>query len=218
MSIDRGERTFTLCISCPDRVGIVARVSTFLAAQGGWILESNHHADAVTQRFFMRNVIRASSLQVGVDELRARFAPIAAEFGMDWRLSDSARPPRVVLLASRADHCLVDILHRWRSGDLQCEVGCVIANHPDLQRFVEWHGDRLPPRAGDARHQGRGLRAHRRPFRGCGRRSDGAGAVTCRSCRPRSARGIRAASSTSTTASCRPSSARTRITRPSIAA
>jgi formyltetrahydrofolate deformylase len=140
MSIDRAEHTFTLCISCPDRVGIVARVSTFLAAQGGWILESNNHADAVTQRFFMRNVIRASSLPFGADELRARFAPIAAEFGMDWRLSDSARPPRVVLLASRADHCLVDILHRWRSGDLQCEVACVIANHPDLQRYVEWHG------------------------------------------------------------------------------
>jgi formyltetrahydrofolate deformylase len=137
---DRSDHTLTLCISCPDRVGIVARVSSFLAQHGGWILESNHHADAITQRFFMRNVLRAGSLPFGPDGLRERFAPIAAEFGMDWRLSDSSRPSRVVLLASKADHCLVDVLHRWRSGDLQCEIPCVISNHPDLRPFVEFHG------------------------------------------------------------------------------
>jgi formyltetrahydrofolate deformylase len=134
------ERVLTLCISCPDRVGIVARVATFLAHHGGWILESNHHADADTQRFFMRNVIRASSLPFGVAELRQRFQPIATEFDMAWRLSDSAQPPRVMLLASRADHCLVDVLHRWRSGDLQCEIAGVIANHPDLEPYAAFHG------------------------------------------------------------------------------
>jgi formyltetrahydrofolate deformylase len=135
-----GERILTLCISCPDRVGIVARVSGFLARHGGWILESNHHADEDTRRFFMRNVIRADSLPFGREEFARRFEPIAAEFGMEWRLSDSARPPRVVLLATRADHCLVDVLHRWRSGDLQCEVAGVIANHPDLEPYARFHG------------------------------------------------------------------------------
>jgi formyltetrahydrofolate deformylase len=134
------ERILTLCISCPDRVGIVARVSSFLAEHGGWILESNHHADADTRRFFMRNVIRADSLPFGREEFARRFEPIAAQFGMEWRLSDSARPPRVLLLASRADHCLVDVLHRWRSGDLQCEVAGVIANHPDLKPYADFHG------------------------------------------------------------------------------
>jgi formyltetrahydrofolate deformylase len=137
---DGTERTLTLCISCPDRVGIVARVSSFLAQHGGWILEANHHADEGTQRFFMRNVVRADSLPFGPEEFRTRFAPIAAEFEMDWRLTDSARPPRVVLLASRADHCLFDVLHRWRSGDLQCDIACVIANHADLRGYVEFHG------------------------------------------------------------------------------
>jgi formyltetrahydrofolate deformylase len=136
----RPDPTLTLCISCPDRVGIVARVSTFLAQHGGWILESNHHADAATRRFFMRNVVRADSLPFGPEALCERFAPIAEEFDMEWRLGDSNRPSRVVLLASKADHCLVDVLHRWRSGDLQCVIPCVISNHPDLRPFVEFHG------------------------------------------------------------------------------
>ena len=138
--LDRPDHHLTLCISCPDRVGIVARVSTFLAQHGGWILESNHHADADTQRFFMRNVIRTDSLPFGVDEFAVRFTPIAQEFAMDWRLSDSRRPKRVVLLATRADHCLVDVLHRWRSGDLDCEIPCIVANHPDLRPYAEFYG------------------------------------------------------------------------------
>ena len=138
--IERPEHHLTLCISCPDRVGIVARVSTFLAQHGGWILEANHHADAGTRRFFMRNVVRADSLPFGPDELAVRFGPIAQEFAMEWRLSDSRRPKRVVLLASRADHCLVDVLHRWRSGDLHCDIPCIVSNHPDLRPYAEFHG------------------------------------------------------------------------------
>ncbi|HEX9208214.1 MAG TPA: formyltetrahydrofolate deformylase [Steroidobacteraceae bacterium] len=138
--IDRPDPHLTLCISCPDRVGIVARVATFLAQHGGWILESNHHADPDTRRFFMRNVIRTASLPFGAEEFADRFSPIAREFAMDWRLSDSRRPRRVVLLASRADHCLVDVLHRWRSGDLDCDIPCIVANHPDLRPYAEFHG------------------------------------------------------------------------------
>jgi formyltetrahydrofolate deformylase len=151
---DSPERTLTLGISCPDRVGIVARVATFLAQHGGWILESNHHADAGTGRFFMRNVIRAASLGLAPEEFRALFAPIAREFDMDWRLTDSGRPPRVVLLASRADHCVVDILHRWRSGDLHCDVPCIVSNHEDLRGLaryydIEFHHVTVSPGAKD---------------------------------------------------------------------
>lgn len=131
-------RTYTLRISCPDRVGIVAQVSGFLAGHGGWIVEANHHADAATRRFFMRNVILADSLPFDSQELARRFAPIAGQFSMDWALSDSARRKRVVLLASKADHCLVDLLHRWRSGDLECEMCAVISNHPDLEEYAQW--------------------------------------------------------------------------------
>lgn len=135
-----GNRSYTLVISCPDRVGIVAAVSTFIASHRGWIVESNHHADQQTERFFMRNVILADSLPFTIDEFRRRFAPIAVQFDMDWRITDSALKPRVVLLCSKQDHCLVDLLHRWSAKDFAFDIPCVISNHTDLKAFTEFHG------------------------------------------------------------------------------
>jgi formyltetrahydrofolate deformylase len=135
--------TVTLTIACPDRVGIVAAVSGFIAARGGWIVEANHHADGATERFFMRNVLTAASLAargVAAADFRRDFAPIAAEFGMDWALTESAQRKRVVLLVSRHDHCLIDLLYRFRAGELAGEVIAVVSNHDDLRRDVEWHG------------------------------------------------------------------------------
>jgi formyltetrahydrofolate deformylase len=134
------EHSYTLTISCPDRVGIVAEVSRFIASRGGWILEANHHADRDSQRFFMRNVIRADSLQGGASAFCAEFEPVATAFGMQWTLADSARRKRVVILVSRFDHCLIDLLYRWRAGELACDVACVISNHDALRGDVEFHG------------------------------------------------------------------------------
>ncbi len=133
-------RTFRLVIACPDRVGIVARVSNFLTAYNGWITEANHHSDNQSGWFFMRHEIRADSLPFGLEALRQAFAPIAEEFSMIWQVTDSARRQRVILMASRESHCLSDLLHRWHSGELDCEIPCVIANHEDLRSMVEWHG------------------------------------------------------------------------------
>jgi len=134
------EHRYTLTLSCPDRVGIVAAVSGFVAQHGGWIVEASYHTDQETQRFFMRQEIRASSLPFDAAGLRERFSKLANEFQMAWQVSDSAVKKRVVLLVSRQDHCLNDLLHRWRSGELQVEIPCVISNHQDLRGFVEWHG------------------------------------------------------------------------------
>ena len=137
------DRTFTLAISCPDRVGIVAAVSRFIADRGGWITESNHHADSSTLRFFMRNVLIARSLAdrgVSLESFREAFTAIAREFDMTWSITDSAQRKRVVLLVSKYDHCLVDLLYRWKSGELACDIPCVIGNHDDLRSYVEWHG------------------------------------------------------------------------------
>ncbi len=133
-------RRYTLSLSCPDRVGIVAAVASFVAGHKGWIVEANHHADELTQHFFMRQEILADSLSFGVDELRAKFAPIAAEFNMDWRISDSAVKKRVVILVSKQEHCLYDLLARWQSKELDIEIPCVISNHDTFKGFVEWHG------------------------------------------------------------------------------
>ncbi len=133
-------RHYTLTISCPDRAGIIAAVSGFIAQHGGFIVEASYHTEQEAQRFFMRQEIRADSLPFDAEELRRRFAQLAQEFGMAWQLSDSAIKKRLVVLVSKQDHCLDDLLHRWRSGELQVDIPCVISNHEDLRSFVEWHG------------------------------------------------------------------------------
>lgn len=132
--------TYTLVVSCPDKVGIVAAVSRFVADRGGSLIESNHHTDGDQGWFFMRNVISANTLSVSAEEFRAQFEPLAAEKEMRWTFRDNRELQRVVLLASHASHCLADILHRWKSGDMACEIPCVISNHENLRSMVEWHG------------------------------------------------------------------------------
>ncbi len=131
---------YTLTISCPDRAGIIAAVTGFIAHHGGFIVEASYHTEQEAQRFFMRQEIRSDSLPFGAAEFAQRFAAIAKEFDMTWQLSDSSIKKRLVVLVSKQDHCLNDLLHRWRSGELEVDIPCVISNHEDLRSFVEWHG------------------------------------------------------------------------------
>lgn len=133
-------RTFRLVIACPDTVGIVAAVSGFLAAHNGWITEASHHSDGQTGWFFMRYEIRADSLPFDCAGFSQAFAAIATKYAMCWRITDSAQKKRVVLMASRESHCLVDLLHRWHAGELYCDIAGVISNHQDLRSMVEWYG------------------------------------------------------------------------------
>ncbi|MCB1690108.1 MAG: formyltetrahydrofolate deformylase [Halioglobus sp.] len=132
--------SFTLVISCPDKVGIVAAVSSFVAARSGSLLESNHHTDVEQGWFYMRNVISAASLEVSLEQFRSEFSSLAASFAMQWQLRDNSNLQSVVIMASHASHCLADILHRWQSGELACQIPCVISNHENLRSMVEWHG------------------------------------------------------------------------------
>lgn len=132
-------RRYILSLSCPDRVGIVAAVSTFIAHHQGWIVEAQHHADQITQTFFMRQEILADSLPFGAAEFEQQFAAIAEQFQMTWKLTDSVRKKRVVILVSKPEHCLYDLLARWQSGELDVEIPCVISNHENFRKLVEWH-------------------------------------------------------------------------------
>ncbi|MEM1209540.1 MAG: formyltetrahydrofolate deformylase [Planctomycetota bacterium] len=134
------ERRYVLTLSCPDRPGIVAAVSTFLATFDGWIVEASHHADAAVGQFFMRQEVRASTVPFDLTELRGQFSELAAQYDMTWAIHDTAAPPRTVFLCSKQDHCVVDLLHRWRTGDLPCELVAVVSNHEDMRSFVDWHG------------------------------------------------------------------------------
>jgi formyltetrahydrofolate deformylase len=134
------ERFYTLAASCPDRTGIIAKVTGFIAAHQGWITESNFHADPVAGRYFMRIEVKADSLPFMLSEFRQRFAPIAQELDMDWKITDSAVKKRVVILVSKQEHCLYDLLARWQAKELDIEIPCVISNHDIFRGFVEWHG------------------------------------------------------------------------------
>lgn len=131
--------SYRLIISCPDRVGLVAAVSSFLASEGGLLTEANYYRDPESNWFFMRQVIEADSLPYGPEELKKRFSPLAKSFDMEWRLADTSIPKRVVLMASKQAHCLSDLLYRWRSDEMAFDIHCVISNHDDLRSYVEWH-------------------------------------------------------------------------------
>jgi formyltetrahydrofolate deformylase len=134
------ERRLILSLSCPDRVGIVAAVSGFIAQYQGWITEAHYHADAEQKWFFMRQEILADSLPFDLPAFADKFQTIADQFGMKWQISDTAQPKRVIILASKPEHCLYDLLARWRSGELAITIPCVMANHETHRQFVEWHG------------------------------------------------------------------------------
>ncbi len=119
-----------LTLSCPDRPGIVSAVSTFLAQNGQNILDAQQFDDVETRKFFMRVVFTAADLAVELSALQTGFAAIAQRFAMEWQMRDRAAKRRVMLLASKFDHCLVDILYRWRTGELDMVPTAVVSNHP----------------------------------------------------------------------------------------
>ena len=132
-------RRYVLSITCPDRVGIVAAVTGFIARHGGSVLEAAQHGDLSSGLFFLRIEVTAESLPFGPEEFRGLFEPLATEFSMEWQITDTDVRKRVLLLVSREDHCLADLLYRWRSGDMECDITSVVSNHEDLRSFVEWH-------------------------------------------------------------------------------
>jgi formyltetrahydrofolate deformylase len=120
-----------LLLSCPNRTGIVAAVSTFLFEAGCNILDAQQYDDVGTGRFFMRVVFDRPEGEGPAAALATDFAGIAERFGMTWTLRAAAAPRRVMLMVSRFDHCLVDLIYRWRIGELPTmqPVG-IIANYP----------------------------------------------------------------------------------------
>ncbi|MBU2135841.1 MAG: ACT domain-containing protein, partial [Alphaproteobacteria bacterium] len=117
-----------LTLSCADRPGIVACVASFLFDRGGNIIDAQQFGDVETDRFFMRVVFEAGD--TSAEALRDAFAPIGVEFGMNWTLRDPKVRRKVMILASQADHCLSDLVWRWRRGELPMEICAVVSNHP----------------------------------------------------------------------------------------
>ncbi|MEC8489147.1 MAG: formyltetrahydrofolate deformylase, partial [Pseudomonadota bacterium] len=133
------QQTFRLVIDCPDQIGLVASVSQFLADHNATIVEASHHTDLQTGRFFMRPENITDTLKLDHQSFMKEFTPLANEYQMNWKLSDSSKRQRVALLASLESHCLVDLLHRWHTGELHCDIPVIIGNHPQMKQFADWY-------------------------------------------------------------------------------
>jgi formyltetrahydrofolate deformylase len=135
---------YVLTLSCPDRVGIVHAVAAYLHQSGCNVLDSQQFGDRIDQgsgRFFMRvHVETVPGAPVTYESLYGGFTPVAAEFGMEWELHDTAVQPRVLIMVSKAGHCLNDLLYRRAAESLRIDVPLVVGNHPDLAPLAAAHG------------------------------------------------------------------------------
>lgn len=123
-------RSYVLTLSCPNRPGIVAGISRALFDLGADIAGAQQFDEQESHVFFMRIVFSLPASEPELATLEGVLAGIAADLDMKWSLRESARPTRTVIMVSRFDHCLVDLLYRWRIGELAIEPVAIIANHP----------------------------------------------------------------------------------------
>ncbi|WP_419797362.1 MAG: formyltetrahydrofolate deformylase [Terasakiella sp.] len=132
-------KKYILTISCPDHTGIVAQVSGFLADQDAFINESAHFGDSVSDRFFMRTVFTPGPYTPDAFELAKNFSRVAERFQMVWGIHDANRKQRLLIMVSKFDHCLNDLLYRYRTGELNADIPAIVSNHPDLEKLAQWH-------------------------------------------------------------------------------
>jgi len=132
--------TLTLRLSCDDRPGLVAMVASFLTGQGGNIVDAQQFDDRLTGRFFMRVVFEVAG-EDRADTLRAAFAPVAQDMGAEWTLRSGSERQRVLMMVSKFDHCLGDLLYRHRIGELDMEVVGIVSNHPRSAMQITMIGD-----------------------------------------------------------------------------
>ncbi|WP_260463993.1 formyltetrahydrofolate deformylase [Burkholderia sp. Bp8963] len=135
---------YILTISCPATSGIVAAVTSQLAASNCYISELAQYDDEVSGTFFMRAVFRFNAGASGnVEQLQRDFGSVARDFSMQWQLKSAGDPMKVLLMVSKFDHCLSDLLYRFRKGELRMQITAVVSNHLDLRPMAEREGIRF---------------------------------------------------------------------------
>jgi len=128
-----------LLISCPDRKGEVATIADFVYRHNGNILHADEHADEESGLFLMRVEFDPKDFDIDLADFEKHFSPVAGAFEMTWRLAQSSHRPRMIILVSKYDHCLVDLLYRHQSGELACEIPLIVSNHPDNQAIADFY-------------------------------------------------------------------------------
>ena len=134
------ERTVKLLITCRDRPGIIAAVTSFISDHGGNVVDVDQHTDRDTGEFFMRLELERESVDVDREGFVGGFGPVVERLGLNWRVEWGDRRKRVAIMASRQAHCLSDLLYRWRTGELDADIPVVISNHEDARGWVDTLG------------------------------------------------------------------------------
>ncbi len=131
-----GGRDYFLTLSCNDTLGIVHAVAAFLHDNDCNIVDSAQYGDPDTKRFFMRVHFAGLGKNATLPALKKAFGPLATRFGMAWRLHDAHVRPRVLIMVSKFDHCLHDLLYRYQIGELGCEITSIVSNHRETYRLA----------------------------------------------------------------------------------
>lgn len=136
----QSSNTAILLIDCPDRKGLVATVADFLYRHNANIIHADQHQDSATKTFLMRVEWDLNEFTLDLNHFDDQFSPIAGRFAMRWQLQQSNVRPKLALFVSRYDHCLADLLYRHQSGELACDIPCIVSNHPDAERLAAFYG------------------------------------------------------------------------------
>jgi formyltetrahydrofolate deformylase len=135
-----GKPRYILNATCDSRMGTVAAVSGFLASRKCYITDMQQFDDVLTGRFFVRVSFYGDPVETPeLEALKAEFLEVAEREDMEWAIHDGEKKPRVLIMVSKFDHCLNDLLYRHRTGELKMDITTVISNHPDLRPMVEGH-------------------------------------------------------------------------------
>jgi len=138
--MERSSSTWILKVNCPDAIGLLARITGFIAQSGGNLLEVGQYTDPLAKRFFTRLAFSGGSVMEDPDGFRAAAGSHLKAVDAQWSLRRADQPLRTVILVSREDHCLADLLWRWRSRELNIEIPAVISNHDASRVVVEREG------------------------------------------------------------------------------
>lgn len=128
-----------LLVNCPDQKGVVARISDFIYRHNGNILFADEHGDAELNLFLMRIEFDSTDLDFPLSDFSRHFDPVAREMQMQYRIADMSYRPRMIILVSKYDHCLVDLLYRHQSGELKCDIPLIISNHEDNRPLADFY-------------------------------------------------------------------------------
>ena len=128
-----------LLVNCPDQKGVVARISDFIYRHNGNILFADEHGDAELNLFLMRIEFDSTDLDFPLSDFSRHFDPIARDMQMQYQVADMGYRPRMIILVSKYDHCLVDLLYRHQSGELRCDIPLIISNHEDNRPLADFY-------------------------------------------------------------------------------